>query len=248
MLNIVIVEDDLVQRMELVSFIKKYVAFEDLDAEVVLDTDSSQNTLDFTARNDSKDFLFFLDIGLASNKLAGIQLAKELRTKFPHADIVFLTSHVDLSLLALRNRIASLDYIGKDMNEKDIQNSIRKDIKLALNNLQYVRKRETFTYKHRNKFLNIPLDDIYYFESDSTGYNPTILYGKNRAISVPYTLKSIEKAHPRLFRCHRSYLVNLENIVSYNYTERKIYFDIEEKISCPVSIRKISALIQLLKK
>ena len=67
MLNIVVVEDDLVQRMELVSFIKKYVAFEDLDAEVVLDTDSSQNTLDFTARNDSKDFLFFLDIGLASN-------------------------------------------------------------------------------------------------------------------------------------------------------------------------------------
>lgn len=58
MLNIVVVEDDLVQRMELVSFIKKYVAFEDLDAEVVLDTDSSQNTLDFTARNDSKDFLF----------------------------------------------------------------------------------------------------------------------------------------------------------------------------------------------
>lgn len=247
MLNIVVVEDDSVQRGEFVSFMKKYIDFEELDAKVVLDTDSIQNTLDFTTEHDSEDFLFFLDIGLGSNKLAGIQLAKKLRTNFPHADIVFLTSHVEFSLLALRNRIASLDYIGKDMHEKDIQNSIRKDIKLSLKHLQSIGKRETFTYKHRNKFLNIPLDDIYYFESGPTGYNCTILHGKNRVISVPHALKSIEKSHPRLFRCHRAFLVNPDNIISYDYTERKIYFDLEENISCPVSIRKITALIQLLK-
>ena len=105
MLNIILVEDDPTQREYL--------------------TDTLEH----------EDFLFLLDIEINNDKLGGFQLALELRKLRPFDNIVFITAHEELSLLALTYHIQSLDYILKKDWEY-VLNALRKDIKLSLKALE----------------------------------------------------------------------------------------------------------------
>lgn len=113
MLNIILVEDDPTQREYLTDTLKRYLSFEMLDAQIILATADPTATIEYTQAHEHEDFLFLLDIEINNDKLGGFQLALELRKLRPFDNIVFITAHEELSLLALTYHIQSLDYILK---------------------------------------------------------------------------------------------------------------------------------------
>lgn len=247
-LNVVILEDEIKQREYIVNFINRYSSFEMLDIKVVLATDDPKKILNLIEHDKNCQYLFILDIEIASNDTTGIELAEKIRILLPFTDIVFLTSHEELSMLTLERRISPLNYILKNKESNFIEAAIRKDIKLTLSRITKVNKitNDRFTYKIRNRYYTIPLDEIYFFESVPNKVNRVILHAKNKLLEISNNLKQIEEDQSIFFRCHKSYSIQINNVKYYDPNLFKVYFDDTKQIFCPVAVRKVRQLKKVL--
>lgn len=248
-LNIVILEDEIKQREYIVNFVNRYSSFEMLDVKVVLATDDPKKILNLINHDKNSQYLFILDIELASNDITGIELAEKIRILLPFTDIVFLTSHEELSMLTLERRISPLNYILKNKESNFIESSIRKDIRLTLNRITKVNKinNDQFAYKIRNRYYTIPLNEIYFFESVPNKVNRVILHAKNKLLEISSNLKQIEEDQSIFFRCHKSYSIQVNNVKYYDPNLFKVYFDDDKQIFCPVAVRKVRQLKKVLR-
>lgn len=248
-LNVVILEDEIKQREYIVNFINRYSSFEMLDIKVVLATDDPKKILNLIEHDKNCQYLFILDIEIASNDITGIELAEKIRILLPFTDIVFLTSHEELSMLTLERRISPLNYILKNKESNFIEAAIRKDIKLTLSRITKVNKitNDRFIYKIRNRYYTIPLNEIYFFESVPNKVNRVILHAKNKLLEISSNLKQIEEDQSIFFRCHKSYSIQVNNVKYYDPNLFKVYFDDDKQIFCPVAVRKVRQLKKVLR-
>lgn len=248
-LNIVILEDEIKQREYIVNFVNRYSSFEMLDVKVVLATDDPKKILNLINHDKNSQYLFILDIELASNDITGIELAEKIRILLPFTDIVFLTSHEELAMLTLERRISPLNYILKNKESNFIESSIRKDIRLTLNRITKVNKinNDQFAYKIRYRYYTIPLNEIYFFESVPNKVNRVILHAKNKLLEISSNLKQIEEDQSIFFRCHKSYSIQVNNVKYYDPNLFKVYFDDDKQIFCPVAVRKVRQLKKVLR-
>ncbi|WP_232310820.1 LytTR family DNA-binding domain-containing protein [Pediococcus parvulus] len=69
---------------------------------------------------------------------------------------------------------------------------------------------------------------------------------KNRQAEFPGNLNNLEEKYPNLFRCDKSYLVNLDHVRSFDAQARQLQFN--QGLVCKVSFRKARDLTKLLKK
>lgn len=251
MLEIIIVEDNVEQREFLREMISRYVSFEELDAKITLDTASPDEVMEYLKENNNGNpHLYFLDLEIAGEKVSGFKLASTLRENNPFDEIVFITGHQDLSLLAFEYRVKPLDYIIKE-NWDNVLASVRKDIKLTLKSIEKRNIVDTkiFVYKIRNQYFNIPINEIYYFESVINKPNAVIMRAKNQIVEFRGSLKKIEEYQKKdFFRCHKGYLVNLNKIASFDMNLGEVYFNSEKTIKCLVSTRKSRDIVKILKK
>lgn len=67
----------------------------------------------------------------------------------------------------------------------------------------------------------------------------------NATIVFVTTHSEVERADDRLFRCHRSFIVNPENIVKINKEEKMVVF--ENNNECPISRTKYKGLLEKVK-
>ncbi|MGD1419467.1 DNA-binding response regulator, partial [Enterococcus faecium] len=78
--------------------VKNYLMMVDLDARLELSTDLPNDILKWRTQ-EQHDYLFLLDIEL-NHEMNGIILASQLRESYPHAKIVFITSHTEMAFLS----------------------------------------------------------------------------------------------------------------------------------------------------
>lgn len=251
MLGIVLIDDDNEMRSDLSQLLARYLKFEELDAAVALESDGSDFRLDLIEKMDKfTNFLFFLDIELEKGNNSGFDLAIQIRQHLPLAKIVFLTSHDELALLALENRVSPLDYIiKKDMSE--MMESIRKDISISLESevVNTQLDENYFSYKIHNKYYKIKAEEVYYFESLSNENNIVILHAKDKVIEIDGNLKDIQKRNETdFFRCHRQYLANLKTATEYDHLQKRIFYGQKNQIYCPTSIRRAREIKKMIKK
>ena len=69
-----------------------------------------------------------------------------------------------------------------------------------------------FKIDANSEVWNIPYGDILFFETNSTIRNKIILHTENSKLSFRGALNEIEQQVPELYRCHKSYLLNLSQI------------------------------------
>lgn len=55
----------------------------------------------------------FLDIEIKGEEKKGLEIAKEIRKKDPHATIVFVTTHSEFMPITFQYKVAALDFIDK---------------------------------------------------------------------------------------------------------------------------------------
>lgn len=240
MLNVYICEDDKVERDNIEKLIDSSIIIENYDMQIGLSTSNPDELIEHISCNKGSG-LYFLDVDL-KNKINGIRLAEKIREYDPRGFIVFVTTHAEMSYLTFVYKVEAMDYIIKDTYE-NIRERIHKCIINA--NKKYIAKttelQKNFTLRIQDKIISIEYDDILFFETSPT-IHKIILHGVDRNVEFYGNMKDVEeKLDDRFCRCHRSYLINKNNIKEVNRDERVIYMKNGEE--CLASTRLIKSLI-----
>ena len=109
MLNIVICEDNNIQRSTIEKFIKNSIAKNDFSFRIKLSTNDPEVVL----KNIGNGDIYFLDVDL-NNKINGFKLAERIRNIDSLGYIIFITTHSELTYLTFKYRVEAMDFILKD--------------------------------------------------------------------------------------------------------------------------------------
>lgn len=223
MLNIFVCEDDAVQRKSIVQIIKNTVLIEELDMQLILDTLNPYELLE-TVKTSQNTGIYFLDIDLKCD-MNGMKLAQQIRLYDPRCFIIFVTSHSELSYMTFQYRVEAMDFVLKD-NPAEAKVKIRECLLNALERytLQTNKTHKVYTIEIGDRRISVDYNDILFFET-SSNIHKVILHAKDRQIEFSSTIKELEKILDDTFvRCHRSFLVNKNNIQEIDTKNRIIYF------------------------
>lgn len=241
MLSILICEDNKEQRTRITKHIENSIMIENLDMEIALSTESPEETIEYLKKNEISG-LYFLDVDLNS-KINGIKLAEMIREYDPRGFIVFVTTHAEMSYLTFMYKVEAMDYIIKD-NHETVKERIHQCILNA--HKKYSSKatemQKNFTLKAEDKVINIEYNKILFFETSNI-IHKVLLHGVDRQIEFYAKMKDIEaKLDDRFYRCHRSFLVNKDNIKEIDINNRVV--NMINGQQCFVATRLLKGLLK----
>ena len=118
------------------------------------------------------------------------------------------------------NKLLILDFIEEDNN---FEINLKKALYTAYKILTI---KKSYNFLFDGQIYNIPYKDILYFEKNNN-QNYCDLYTKNNKYIVKSTIKDIEAELDSFYfmKTHRSCIVNVDNITSFNYTDNIIEFN-----------------------
>jgi len=213
MMHVLICEDDIGQRTHIESVVKKTIATENIEIELILSSGDPTKVLDYLNAHPDKRGLYFLDIDLQHKEIDGMKLAIAIRKTDPFAKIVFITTRSEDAHLTYLHKLGAMDFIVK-ARPKDTETRTIECI-LAAYERYLDEKAELMRYfkvDANGEIWSIPYDDILYFETSSKVRNKIILHTENSTLDFRGVLGEIEQQFPDFYRCHKSYLLNLSKI------------------------------------
>jgi two-component system response regulator AgrA len=221
MLDIIICEDNIMQRRKNESIIKNKLTSLKLPINIVLSTGNSEGVVNYLKNNLEKSFIYFLDVDLGTES-DGIRLAQEIRTYDEKGYIIFITSHAELSFLTYKYKVQAFDYILK-FDDKALENRITECLSGAYNDYHNVNEKENISINLGNRIGKFSFDEILFFETTEINHKLRIhtfkgffeFYGKMRDIEAILP--------PYFYKCHRSYLVNTTKIKLFDKKNKIIY-------------------------
>jgi two-component system response regulator AgrA len=239
MLPIFICEDDPRQRQQLELNIRNYLITEDLDMNLVLSTDNPETLLEYLRENSEITGLYFLDVDL-NHTMSGIALASKIRDFDDAGKIVFVTTHGELSYLTFTYKVEAMDYIIKDKPE-EINRRVRECIDVTYKRYisDHHSRKMRFKIKVGDRIRSINYDDVMFFETSIVPHK-IILHMANGQLEFYGSIKDLEEQHECLYRCHKSFVVNKNNIKSIDRSKREIEMINDETVM--VSVRALRGL------
>ncbi|MBK1811692.1 response regulator transcription factor [Clostridium sp. YIM B02505] len=220
-MNIILCEDDEKQRIDILRNIDYIIKENDLDMRVYMSTDNPYDVLKIVDES-SEVKLYILDVDLNSD-INGIELADKIRNKDLQSYLIFITSHSELAYLTFKYKVEAFDYIIKDSRDslfKELNDALIKIEKRSNNGEE---DKKFFIIKDGRSITKIEFKDILFFET-------TIIKNKlkvnciNRCKEFYSKLKDVEEClDERFIKCHKSFVVNIDNIELVNKKEKLIY-------------------------
>ncbi|MEQ6357791.1 LytTR family DNA-binding domain-containing protein [Lysinibacillus sp. M3] len=237
MIDVFICEDQKEQREKIARYVSNYIMIENLDMQLVLTTADPEEILAYI-KESNRPGLYFLDIDL-NHEMNGITLGAEIRKIDPIGDIVFITTHSELTYLNFIYKVAAMDFIIKD-DVDSVQSKIVSCLKVTNERKQVMNKtsNKKFVQRVADKIISVNYDDIMFFESSPL--HKVVLHLDNRQVEFYGKLKDIEKEYEGFIRCHNSYVVNIDNIQELDLKKKEILMENGE--TCYGSARMIKAV------
>lgn len=169
------------------------------------------------------DNVFLLDIEIAGNKKAGLQISQQIRQHDAFASIIFITVHDEFLPTTYKFKSEALDFIAKDSD--DIAAKLKEDFKFITKKQHQKQPTQWLTLKTNAGYIKKDLDNIYYFEPSPTNSHQSFLHTTdNQVLTVNATLNQLENEFSTLFRAHRHYLINPLKVVSINLKHHTLKF------------------------
>lgn len=227
MLKYIIIEDEMPAREELKYFLKKW-------EELILEKEfnSPLEALNYFQNENDVDIVF-LDINMPG--IDGVSLAKLLIKLKSSIRIIFVTAYEEHAVDAFE--IKAYDYILKPYSEERIDKVILDLISKEKSDLS---KENIIINKiavyDGDKLRVIFVDEIFFIEVIG---KECVVHTGNKIYKSKLKLSKFEEILPtdKFYRCHRSYIVNLNKIVEIDAWFNGSYYikleDLKEKI--PVS-------------
>ena len=173
-----ICDDDQMQVNDIVKMIGK--AEEILSDEHAIEFDVAFTTTFADAKKFLKDniytggvYLLDIELGKEIGQNNGFDLAELIKNQDKRAQIIFITTHADLSLISFERRLGPVDYIVKPRNKEDydrFKQRLVATLEISISNIEnfdYTEKL-TFHYKVGRQVRNIDIDDIIYISTTKT--------------------------------------------------------------------------------
>ncbi|GBU10540.1 accessory gene regulator protein A [Erysipelotrichaceae bacterium] len=244
MLSVYILEDDAMHRASIEKIIRDTIMIEELEMELACVSANPVEVIEYVRMHPKPPGVYFFDVDLKTD-MTGIAAAVHVRKMDENGKIIFVTTRGELSYLTFTHKIEALDYIVKD-NPDEIARRIRECLLLA--QTRYYQEKRTsgavFRIQEKEMLRSFPHEDIMFFETGNESHQ-ILLHTANAHIYFSASLSEIAMQSEQFFRCHKSYVVHLKNIVSYDKKEKKITCKNGEH--CYVSIREQSRLLKALR-
>ncbi len=246
MISCIIIDDEINARETLEKIILRY--FND-KIHVIYAAGSVKEGVE--AINKFKPELVFLDVEMPVEN--GFKLFDYINTI--NFDVIFTTAHTQYAIEAIK--YAALDYLLKPINYIDLLDALKRleRKQIMMNNQVRI---ETLLYNlnsESDKFNKIALptntgfrlenlNNIMYCVADENYTN--IYLVKKEKILITRTLKAIEELLPpaNFFRIHKSHIVNLNFIKTFNKSENTI--TLTDGTSLDVAMRRTEEFINIL--
>ncbi|MBC1795447.1 response regulator transcription factor [Listeria booriae] len=240
-MNIFILEDDLNQRQRIEKIIQQIIHNNRFKCKKLFITGKPDKLIKEIIEVGNHQ-IYFLDIEIKKYKTKGLEVAQTIRKKDPYGTIVFISTHSEFAPLTFSYKVSALDFIAKNQNDEDFSNRITSCLSFVEENKVKEIATDVFIFENNNKKFQIPFSEILYFETSPQPHRVFIVTKKQR-LEFYSNLATIEKLDDRLYKSHKSFVVNLANISKIDKSCNILYFDNGE--SCFVSRRKLKNIIEL---
>jgi two-component system response regulator AgrA len=162
----------------------------------------------------------------------------------PAGAMVFVTSHPEFLYLTLRYKVGVMDFLKKGDFEK-LSPSIHECIATA-----YERSRGAEAAPKRmfravtgiQEYL-VPYDEIIYFTYDSIDRMVEMVTRTSKK-KISGTLEELEQLAPNFYRCHKSFIINIDKIEKINKAKKEAH--LVGGHVCIIAYRKLKGLLDLL--
>lgn len=202
MLKIAICEDDNMQRRNIVLIIERSLTYINKMFEI-FEFNSGEKLLSSIYKFD----IYFLDIQM--DNLSGIDTARRIRLINEKAIIIFITAFKDYVFDAFD--VNAFHYIIKPIDENKFN-------KILYSAVKSISKKDKFLItKTIRSSAKIYLKDILYIESDQRKIK---VHTTCDVIEYYYKISDLETEllEDNFFRCHKSYIINLMYVKSFDNT------------------------------
>lgn len=163
--------------------------------------------------------IFILDVEVSGKN--GIDFARTIRNNGDWVSpIIVVTGHEEFRTVGYTSRILMLDFIVKN---NDMLTNLIDALKFALS-MSDTRKYLSITSK--NEIFKVLYDDILYIEKNLND-NSSIVVTKNNFYTTRKSIVVFENEldNDVFYKCHRSCIVNINNITKVDFDSNKIYFN-----------------------
>ena len=202
-----------------------------IEAKIGCSASTPNEVLEYTQEN--KVDVLFLDINLNSN-LTGCDVANLVRKKNKNVYIIFLTGHLEYALLAYKYK--TFDYLPKPIVDERLEETILRlveDMKLEVSH---------FIKINNNKTI-INSNDINFIKKD--GMKLVFCTAKENYETYS-SFSKFETCLPENFvRCHKSYIVNINNVKNYKINENIL--ELNNNCSCHIGAKYKTNFMEVFK-
>lgn len=216
MLNFILCDDEKNMLDKISLLFEKTFIKNDFDAKIVLKTSDYHELLAYMSNNLVN--VVVLDIEFKNSNVNGLDIANEIRKINKDCYIIFITSHFEYVMEAyeyktfayLFKNALTVDTLSKTLTRlfNDVSGNTRKFIKI------------------NNKGTFIDLNDIQFIEKNGMRLIYHTIHGD---LETYNSLSNLENSLPPNFvRCHKSFIVNINNISSISLSENSILFNNNE--------------------
>ena len=161
--------------------------------------------------------LLFLDVELAPNHPDGMALARKIRERTSRTQpvIVFVTGYERYVFDAFD--VGAFQYLLKPVDEDKFAQVFARAVKQIMADRENPQKGRVLTLQSANTSRTIPLDSIYYIESND---HKVVLHLRDGEFTCYAKIRDLElELQDRFFRIHKGYLINLSYVDGYGKTE-----------------------------
>jgi len=209
MLNIVLCDDNLKALYRLEKLLDSVFIRNNISAKILLKATSTHEVLNFIKSSYAN--VFILDIDLKDEK-SGLDLASEIRRLNKNAYIIFSTAHFEYVLTAYKYK--TFDYLPKPIAIEKLEQTILR--------LVDDMSSDSKNYLKLGKNLIINKNDINFIKKDGM---QLIFSSKAKTYKTYSSFSKIEEMLPSNFvRCHKSFIVNINNISHIELNKNIITF------------------------
>lgn len=160
----------------------------------------------------------------------GLRAAEKIHKYFPDAEIMLVA---DLSVSPVKYMCPSIRAASLLLRPANAEweNIIRDFFLLIIEGQNSSSSQDTFKIENKKGILRIPFQQIYYLEARE---KKVFIRTGIEELGVSGTLeKLLEQLPPNFRRCHRSFIVNEDQIVQVNFSENLLH--LKNELIVPVS-------------
>ncbi|MDG1517473.1 MAG: response regulator [Flavobacteriales bacterium] len=235
--NVFILEDENIVAKDIEQSLKK------LGYNVVGIASSGEKVKELLTEGIEPD-IFLMDI-MIKGDMNGIEVAEFVKENYG-LPVIFLTAYADENTLSKAKITEPYGYILKPFKEIDLHTTIEMALYKHQKTVEIKKELDVYSslasetqngkdyifVKNKSRLIKISVEDLFYVEALKDYVN---FYSKHGKYTIHSTMKDVESKLPKKYyaRVHRSFIVNLDKVLSIEHVSGRIQVEGVEK-SLPI--------------